>query len=72
MSILPNASIGALHELVGHAGLGEVAGEHRVLARDLLSGLLCDVAVEIVDEHLRAVRGEQLCGGAPDAARGAL
>jgi len=60
---------GLLNELIGDVGLGEVAGEHRRLALDLLSRLLGDVAIEVVDEDLCAVVGKKLGHGAADAAR---
>ena len=59
---------GLLDELVGDAVLGQVAGEDGGLAGDLGRGLLGDVAVEVVDQDLGALLGEQLCGGAADAA----
>ena len=68
MSILPNESIAVLHELVGGAGLGEVAREDGRLAVDLAGGLLGDVAVEVVDQDLRALGDEQLRRRASDAA----
>jgi hypothetical protein len=55
--------------LVGGTALGQVAGEDRGLAVDLARGLLGDVAVEVVDENLGALAGEQLRGGAANAAR---
>ena len=60
---------GLLDQLVRHALLGEVAAEHRGLARDLRRRLLGDVAVEVVDEHARALLGEQLRGRAADSTR---
>ena len=68
MSILPQASIAGGDELVGGALLGEVAGVDRGLARDLRGRLLGDVAVEVVDQHARALLGEQLRRRAADAA----
>jgi len=56
-------------DLVGHAGLGQVPGEHGCFARDLAGGLLGDLAVEVVDQNLGALAHEQLGGRAPDAAR---
>ncbi len=57
-----------LDELVGHARLGQIAGEHERVAVDLGGRLLGDVAVEVVDQHLGALLGEQLRGRASDAA----
>ena len=68
MSILPNESIAFPTNWSGTPGFVEVAGEHRGLARDLPGRLLGDVAVEVVDDDLRALRDEQLRGGAPDPA----
>ena len=48
------------HELVGRARLGQIAGKHRGLALDLAGGLLGDVAVEVVDQNLSALRDQQL------------
>jgi hypothetical protein len=59
MSILPNESI---------AALGQVAGEHGGLAVDLRCRLLGDVAVEVVDQNLRALRDQQLRRRATDSA----
>jgi hypothetical protein len=58
---------GLLHELVGNPRLGQVAAKHRGVAGDLGSGLLGDVAVQVVDQHTRTLLGEQLRRGAPDA-----
>ena len=55
-------------ELVGNAGLGQVAGEDERLAVDLGGGLLRDVGIEVVDQHLRALRREQLRGRPADPA----
>ena len=60
---------GLLDQLVRNALLGEVAAEHRGLARDLRRRLLGDVAVEVVDEHARTLLGEQLRCGAADSSR---
>src|SRR5205807_9616295 len=60
-----------LDKLVRHARLREVAGEDGGLAIDLAGRLLGDVAVEVVDEDLRAVCDEQLRRRASDPARGA-
>ena len=60
---------GLLDQLVRHALLGEVAAEDGGLARDLGRGLLGDVGVEVVDEHARALLGEQLGCGAADSSR---
>ncbi len=57
-----------LDELVGDALLGQVSREHQRLAGDLRRGLLGDVAVDVVDQDLRALLGEQLGGGASDPA----
>ena len=58
-----------LDQLVGGARLGQVAREDRGLAVDLLGRLLGDVAVEVVDQHLRALADEQLRRRPADAAR---
>src|SRR5439155_27327557 len=50
---------------------GEVPREDRGLALDLARRLLCDVAVDVVDQHLRTLAHEQLRGGAADPACGA-
>src|SRR5207248_10820775 len=55
---------GRLDELVGHALLRQVAGENRRLTLDLSRGLLGHVAVQVVDEDLRALLREQLRRGA--------
>ena len=68
MSIFPKESIAFCDELVGGAGLGQIAGEDGRLAVDLAGGLLGDVAVEVVDQDLGALFGEQLRGGAADPA----
>ena len=60
-----------LDDLVAGARLGQVAGHGDRLALDLAGGLLGDVAVDVVDRHLRALGREQLGGRAPDAPRGA-
>jgi len=57
-----------VHELIGHAGLRQITPEHERLAGDLGGGLLGDVAVEIVDQHLRPLAHEPFRGGAADAA----
>ncbi len=68
MSILPNESTAFLHELVGCAGLCEIAREDSGFAADLAGCLLGDVAVEVVDQNLGALLHEQLRGCAADAA----
>ena len=55
-------------QLVGGAGLGQVAGVDGGFAVDLARGLLGDVGVEVVDQHLGALAGEQLRGGPADPA----
>jgi len=68
MSIWPKAST-ARSTSLADALLRQVAGEgHRVPA-DLARGLSGGVAVEVVDHHARAVLGQELRGGAADAAR---
>jgi len=57
-----------LDELIGDAGPGQITLEYERLAGDLGGGLLGDVAVEIVDQHLRALLGEEFRGRAADAA----
>ena len=57
-----------LDDLVAGAGLGQVAGDGDRLALDLAGRLLGDVAVDVVDRHLRAFGGEQLGRRAADAA----
>ena len=59
-----------LHQLVGHARLGQVPAEDGRLALDLTGGLLRDVRVEVVDEDLRALLGEQLGRGAGESTGG--
>ena len=66
---LPEGVDRLLDDLVAGARLGEVAGDGDRLALDLARGLLGDVAVDVVDRHLRALGGEQLRGRAADAAR---
>jgi len=56
-----------LDQLVRGALLGEVAGVNGGLGVDLARGLLGDVGVEVVDQHLRPLAREQLRGGAADA-----
>ena len=68
MSIWPNSSTAVSTSLSGTPVLGEVAGEDRGLAVDLRRGLLGHVAVEVVDQDLRALLGQQLGRGAADAA----
>jgi len=65
---LPELVDRPLDELVGDALLGQVAREDRGLTLDLLSGLLRDVAVEVVDQDLRALLAEQFGDRAADAA----
>ena len=57
-----------LDELVADAGRRQVAAEHQRVAGDLRGRLLGDVRVEVVDEHLGALLGEQLRRRAADAA----
>ena len=71
MSTLPPLVDHLLDELVGDARLGQVTAEHQRVAVDLRRGLLGDVAVEVVDQDLGALRGEELGRRAADAARGA-
>ena len=52
----------------GTPGCGQVPGEHERFAGDLARRLLGDVAVEVVDQDLRALLGEQLRGRASDSA----
>ena len=56
-------------ELVGGAGLGQVAGVDGGFAVDLARGLLGDVGVEVVDQNLGALAGEQLGGRPADPPR---
>ena len=69
MSTAPKASTRGGDELVGGAGLGQVAGVDGGLAVDLAGGLLGDVGVEVVDQHLGALAGEQLGGRPADPSR---
>ena len=69
MSTAPKASIAVGDQLVGGAGLGQVAGEDGGLAVDLAGRLLGDVAVDVVDQHLGALAGEQLGRRPADPAR---
>ena len=66
---LPERVDRLLDELVGNATLRQVARERDRLTADLVRRLLGDVAVEVVDQDLRALLGEQLGRGATDAAR---
>jgi hypothetical protein len=56
-------------QLLGDVGLGQIAGEDRRLAVDLAGRLLGDIAVDVVDQHLRALAHEQLRGRPADPAR---
>ena len=47
----------------------QVAREDGGLSLDLARRLLCDVAVDVVDEHARSVLGEKLGGRAADTVR---
>ena len=67
---LPERVDRLLDDLVAGARLRQVARHGHRLALDLARGLLGDVAVDVVDGHLRAFGREQLRGGAADAARG--
>ena len=58
MSTLPHSRDDRLDQLVGHAQLGEIAAEHEGVAVDLRRGLLGDVAIEVVDQRLGALRRE--------------
>jgi hypothetical protein len=58
-------------ELVGRAGLGQVAGVDRGLARDLLRSFLGDVGIEVVDQDLRPLACEKFRGRPPDSPCGA-
>jgi hypothetical protein len=69
MSSLPKASSALSTSWVGHPVLRQVAGEDRRLALDFACGVRGDVRVEVVDQYLRPLLGEQLGGRAPDAAR---
>src|SRR5262249_41239581 len=66
---LPERVDRLLDELVGGAGLRQVAGVDGGLAADLARGLLGDVTVEVVDQDLRSLGDEQLRGRAADASR---
>ena len=55
-------------QLVAGAVGGQVTREDRGLAADLRSRLFGDVPVEVVDQHLRALRRHQLGGRAADPA----
>ena len=55
-------------ELVGGAGLGQVAAEDGGLAVDLARRLLGDIAVDVVDQDLGALADEQLRRRPADAA----
>jgi hypothetical protein len=65
---LPELVDRLLDELVGDVLVREVAGEGDGLALDLAGCLLGDVAVEVVDQDLGALLGEQLGGRPADAA----
>ena len=69
MSILPQASIAVWTSSSG--ALSFVRSPAKTAVSPLISpgGLLGDVLVEVVDDDLRALLGEQLGGRAADAAR---
>jgi hypothetical protein len=46
--------------VVGRGRRGQVSGEHGRFALDLIGGLLRDVPVEVVDQHLGSLADEQL------------
>ena len=69
MSTAPKASTRGGDQLVGGAGLGQVAGVDGGLAVDLARRLLGDVGVEVVDQHLGALADEQLGGRPADPSR---
>jgi hypothetical protein len=56
-------------QLLGNAGLGQIAGEDRRLAVELARRLFGDLAVDVVDQHLRALAEEELRRRPPDSAR---
>jgi hypothetical protein len=58
-----------LDELLGHPVRGQVAREQRGLTVDLRGRLLGALGVEVVDEHARAVLGQELRRRPADAAR---
>ena len=62
---------GRLDERLGRALRGQVSGVHRGLARDGVRRLLRGVTVEVVDDDLGAVLGQQLRRCLADAARAA-
>ena len=55
-----------LHQLIGHARLCQIAAEDQRLTLDLPRSLLGHVCVEVIDQDLRALLGQELRGGAPD------
>ena len=69
MSSCPKASTARLHDRLRHAVLRQVAAEDRRLAAMLRRGLAATSSSRSVDEHPRAVLGEQRSGGAADPAR---
>jgi hypothetical protein len=68
VELAPGVERGA-HERLGRLRLRQVAAEYGRLTGDLGRGLRCQIRVEVVDDHFRAVLAQQLGRRAADAAR---